>query len=118
MHLTPPSDKSAQVWRSPARTAETVHVCATAHGETTAPPAAGQASSPDATPTPPASTSSATRVPPSARAPEQRIDASKRAQPLEGARTRREEPGMPTQPATAPAEGVGVGELGFRELRV
>ena len=79
-HLTPPCDKSAQVCASYTCTAETVHVGATAHGETTAAPAAGQESRPAATPTLAASTSSASasamRVSPTALAPEQRIDAS------------------------------------------
>jgi hypothetical protein len=44
-HLTPLCEKSAHVSSSPARKAETVHADgATAHGETTAAPAAGQAS--------------------------------------------------------------------------
>ena len=43
----------------PARTSETVHAGAAAHGETTAPPAAGQASNPSATPTHVPSTSNA-----------------------------------------------------------
>ena len=98
-YLTPPCEKSAQVWNIPACKAETVHVGATAQGETAAAPAAGQASSPAAIPTTHAASISsasagARRVPPSARAPEQGIHASQRAQPLEGAdgckRTRRE----------------------------
>ena len=112
-HLTPPSDKSAHVCLSPTRTAETAHVATGAHGETTASPGAGQASSPAATPTLAASTSSATHVPPTARAPEKGMDSSQRARPADGcARTRRGGGGMPTLSSLAPAQGVGVGSLG------
>ena len=98
-------------------TAKTVHVCPScgAHGETSAPPVVGQASSPAATPTHAASTSrtsaGAGRVPQATQAPEQGIDASWRAQLVEGAdgsaQTRREGPGMPTQSAIAPVGNAG-----------
>ena len=46
-YLTPPCEKSAQLCSDPTCKAETVHVGTAAHGETTASPAAGQASMQD-----------------------------------------------------------------------
>ena len=56
-HRTPPREESAHVKSAPAFNFATVHVCATAHGETTAPPEEGHAASPAATPTRAASAS-------------------------------------------------------------